>query len=252
MDLHLKGKTFIINGGARGIGRRVAELAVEEGASVALFSRHAELVAQVQAELGGKGPQVIAETLDMNDLDAYAAWLKSAAERLGGCDVFIHTASSSGAGATGDWDASYRLDVLGAVRGCETLEPYLERSGAGSVIMLSSTAAIETFIRPQAFNAMKAALITYASQLSQAWGPKKIRVNTVTPGPAEFPGGNWDKIKAGMRGFYDAQVAAMPLGRLGAPDDIAPAILFLASPLASYITGANLVIDGGYTKRVQF
>lgn len=252
MDLELKGKKFIINGAARGIGRRVAQLAVEEGASVALFSRHADLAAQTLADIGGKGPQVIAETLDMNDLDAYAAWLKSAAERLGGCDVFVHTASSSGAGATGDWEASFRLDVLGAVRGCETLEPFLASSGQGSVIVLSSTAAVETFIRPQAFNAMKAALITYASQLSQAWGPRQIRVNTVTPGPAEFPGGNWDKIKQGMRGFYDAQVATIPLGRLGTPDDIAPAVLFLASPLARYITGTNIVIDGGYTKRVQF
>ena len=252
MDLGLAGKRIIVNGAARGIGRRIVELAVAEGAHVAFFSRHPDLVKEVTAGIGGKGPTVIGETLDMNDLDAYTAWLKSAAERLGGCDVFVHTASASGAGATTDWDASFKLDVLGAVRACETLEPFLEASGAGSVIMLSSTAAVETFIRPQAFNAMKAALITYASQLSQAWGPKKIRVNTVTPGPVEFAGGNWDKIKANMRPFYDGQVATIPLGRLGQPDDVAPMVLFLASPRAGYVTGTNVVIDGGYTKRVQF
>jgi 3-oxoacyl-[acyl-carrier protein] reductase len=252
MDLGLSGKKIIVNGGARGIGRRIVEMAVAEGANVAFFSRHEALVSEVLKALGGKGPKVIGETLDMSDAEAYVAWLKGAAERLEGCDVFVHTASSSGAGATGDWELGFTLDVMGAVRGCETLEPYLEASGSGSVVMMSSTAAVETFIRPQAFNAMKAALVTYASQLSQAWGPKKIRVNTVTPGPVEFAGGNWEKIKAAMRPFYDAQQGTIPLGRLGSPDDVAPAVLFLASPLAGYITGANLVIDGGYTKRVQF
>jgi 3-oxoacyl-[acyl-carrier protein] reductase len=252
MEFGLSGKKIIVNGAARGIGRRIVELAAKEGAHLAFFSRHEGLVKEVAAGLESGGRMVIAEALDMNDTEAYVAWLKSASERLGGCDVFIHTASSSGAGATGDWEASFQLDVMGAVRACETLEPSLEASGEGAVVMMSSTAAVETFIRPQAFNAMKAAVITYASQLSQAWGPKKIRVNVVTPGPVEFPEGNWDKIKAGMRPFYDAQVAAVPLGRLGTPDDVAPAVLFLASPLAAYITGTNLVIDGGFTKRVQF
>lgn len=252
MDLGLAGKKILVNGAARGIGRRIVELAAKEGADVAFFSRHEELVKEVAVGVGANGRKVIAETLDMNDADAYVGWLKSAADRLGGCDIFIHTASSSGAGATGDWEMSFRLDVMGAVRACETLEPLLEASGQGAVVMMSSTAAVETFIRPQAFNAMKAALITYASQLSQLWGPKKIRVNTVTPGPVEFPGGNWDRIKSGMRPFYDAQVNATPLGRLGTPDDVAPTVLFLASPLAGFITGANVVIDGGYTKRVQF
>jgi NAD(P)-dependent dehydrogenase (short-subunit alcohol dehydrogenase family) len=252
MDLGLAGKKIIVNGAARGIGRRIVELAAEEGADLAFFSRSAEMVKGVADAIARSGQMVIGEALDMNDSDAYVAWLKSAAERLGGCDIFIHTASSSGAGATGDWDASFKLDVMGAVRACETLEPFLEASGDGSVVMMSSTAAVETFIRPQAFNAMKAAVITYASQLSQSWGAKNIRVNVVTPGPVEFEGGNWDKIKTAMRPFYDAQVATVPLGRLGTPDDVAPAVLFLASPLARYITGTNVIVDGGYTKRVQF
>jgi NAD(P)-dependent dehydrogenase (short-subunit alcohol dehydrogenase family) len=251
MDFGLAGKSIIVNGGARGIGRRIVELAANEGANVAFFSRHRELVSEVVSGIKS-GSKVIGESLDMNDSDAYVAWLKKAADQLGGCDAFVHTASSSGAGGTGDWEMSLRLDVLGAVRGCEVLEPLLAASGQGSVVMLSSTAAVETFIRPQAFNAMKAALITYASQLSQAWGPKHIRVNTVTPGPVEFPGGNWDKIKASKRPFYDSHASAIPLGRLGTPDDVAPAVLFLVSPLSGYITGTNIVVDGGYTKRVQF
>jgi len=251
MDLGLAGKNIIVNGAARGIGRKVVEMASKEGANVAFFSRHEDLMNEVKEGCAKNGGKVFATTLDMNDADAYVDWLKKASDNLGGCDGFVHTASSSGAGGTADWEMGLRLDILGAVRACETLEPLLEKA-KGSVVMMSSTAAVETFIRPNAFNALKAALITYASQLSQAWGPKQIRVNTVTPGPVEFDNGNWAKIKAGMRPFYDSTVSAIPMGRLGSPDDVAPAVLFLLSPVSSYITGTNIVVDGGYTKRVQF
>ena len=117
---------------------------------------------------------------------------------------------------------------------------------------MSSTAAVETFFSPQAFNALKAALITYGSQLSQSLAPKGIRVNTVSPGPIEYPTGNWAAIKANMADFYNATVAQMPMGRLGAPDEVAKAVVFLASSASSYTTGTNLIVDGGYTKRVQF
>ncbi|MFN5778170.1 MAG: SDR family NAD(P)-dependent oxidoreductase, partial [Novosphingobium sp.] len=90
----------------------------------------------------------------------YKAWLTKAAEALGGCDIFIHTASSSGTGGTGDWQQGLDMDIMGAVNGVEVLTPYLEKSGTGSIVFLSSTAALETFVAPQAFNALKAALIT--------------------------------------------------------------------------------------------
>ncbi len=117
---------------------------------------------------------------------------------------------------------------------------------------MSTTAAVETFIMPQAFNALKAALITYAKQLSQALAPAGIRVNTVSPGPIEYPTGNWEMIKGAVPDLYNGTLAAMPMGRFGHPDEVARAILFLASPASSYTTGVNLVVDGGYTKRVQF
>ena len=95
-------------------------------------------------------------------------------------------------------------------------------------------------------------MLTYSSQLSQALAPQGIRVNCVSPGPIEFPGGNWANIKEGNRDFYDATVAQMPLGRFGTPQDVAKSVVFLASPASPYTTGTNLVVDGGYTKRVQF
>ncbi|MCY1431008.1 Dihydroanticapsin 7-dehydrogenase [compost metagenome] len=252
MDLGLRGKKVIINGGSRGIGRAALELFADEGCDVAFFSRDAARVADTVKVLEAKGVRAFGDAFDMNDGAAYEAWLKSAVERLGGCDVFIHNASSSGAQGTMDWDMSFRLDMMGAVTGCQTLEEALTASGSGSVILMSSTAAVETFIYPQAFNAIKAAIITYGKQLSQLWAAKNIRVNMISPGPVEYPGGNWSMIKDAMPELYEKTLSEMPLGRFGKVEDVARSMLFLSSPMASYITGANLVIDGGYTKRVQF
>jgi len=252
MDLGLKGKKVILTGGSRGIGRAALEIFSAEGCDVAFFSRNQQQVNETVASLSKHGGKVFGSTFDMNNAGGYNAWLTGAADRLGGCDIFVPGASSSGSQATGDWQKSFEFDLLGTVHGCEALEPYLEKSGSGSVIIMSSTAAVETFIVPQAFNAIKASLLTYSKQLSQAWGPKKIRVNAVTPGPVSFPTGNWEAIKTAMPDFYNATATQFALGRFGAPDDVARGIVFLASPASSYTTGTNLVIDGGYTKRVQF
>lgn len=252
MDLGLKGKKVIVTGGSRGLGRAALEIFAAEGADVAFFSRNPEQVAETKASLERHGGKVLAEPFEMGDVEAYKAWLTKAAESLGGVDIFIHNVSSSGAGAGKDWNITFNLDIMGAVAGCEALEPYLEASGAGSVIFMSSTAAVETFIAPRAFNALKAALMTYSKQLSQAWGQKGIRVNVITPGPITFSGGNWDKIKEAAPDTYDATAKQTVFGRLGEADEVAKAMVFLASPASSFTTGANFVIDGGYTKRVQF
>jgi 3-oxoacyl-[acyl-carrier protein] reductase len=252
VDLGLKGKKVILTGGSRGIGRAALEIFAEEGADVAFFSRNPDQVAQAAESLSRHGGKVIGESFNIDDIDAYPGWLTSAADRLGGCDIFVPGASASGAGATGDWQTCFNSDILGTVRGCETLEPYLEKSGSGSVVMMSSTAGVETFLVPQAFNSIKAALLTYSKQLGQAWGPKGIRVNAVSPGPIAFPGGNWEAIKGAAPDLYNATEATFALGRWGGPEEVARTIVFLASPASSYTTGTNVVIDGGYTKRVQF
>ncbi len=253
MDLGLKGKKVILTGGSRGIGRAALEIFAAEGCDVAFFSRNAGQVRETAAALGKFGGRVYGSTFDLNDLAAgYAAWLTRAAEQLGGCDIFVPGASASGSQATSDWQKCFEFDVLGTVKGCEALEPFLEKSGSGSVIVMSSTAAAETFIVPQAYNALKASLITYAKQLSQAWGPKHIRVNTVMPGPISFPSGNWEAIKNAMPELYNATAGQFALGRFGLPEDVARTIVFLASPASSYTTGTTVVVDGGYSKRVQF
>jgi 3-oxoacyl-[acyl-carrier protein] reductase len=252
MDLGLKGKKVIIGGAARGLSKEAVKLFAAEGCDVGMFSRNAEGLAELVSGFSGKGGKYATRDFVLDDRDEYKAMLTGLADELGGCDIFVHSISSSGSQGAQDWEESFRIDMLGAVDAVEALEPYLEKSGTGSIVMMSSTAAIETFLIPQAFNAIKAALITYASQLSQALAPKGIRVNTVSPGPITYPGGNWEGAKAVMPELYDSIEAQIPMGRFGAPDDVAPGILFLASPAAKYITGTNLVIDGGYTKRVQF
>jgi 3-oxoacyl-[acyl-carrier protein] reductase len=252
MDLGLKGKKVIIGGGSRGLGRAIVELFAKEGADVATFSRSQEQIDAAGKHFRQYGTRIEAQALDVNDTEAYTAWLNSAAHALGGVDIFIHNVSASGSQATMDWQQCFNVDVAAGVTGCETLEGMLEKSDAASVILMSSTAAMETFLYPQAFNAMKAALLTYGGQLSQLWGPKGIRVNCVSPGPIKFPGGNWEYIEGNMQDLYNSTLAAMPLGRFGTAEEVAKATVFLASPAASYLTGVNLVVDGGFTKRVQF
>ena len=254
MDLGLKGKKVIMNGGSHGLGLASLKTYAAEGCDIAFFSSNAERVAAAEAAIDAAGPgKVFGTELDMTgNPDGYVAWLEKAVQDLGGCDIFIHTASASGQGSTGDWDRCLDLDIKGATMAVDTLTPALAASGCGSIVFMSSTAAVETFVAPQAFNAIKAALITYASQLSQALAPQGIRVNCVSPGPIEYPTGNWEAIKANMEEFYNGVVAQMPMGRLGEPQEVANSVVFLSSPASPYTTGVNLIIDGGYTKRVQF
>jgi len=254
MDLGLAGKKVIMNGGAHGLGLATLKTFVAEGADVAFFSRDPARIETAVAAIGACGAgKVHATPLDMTDnAQGYRDWLADAVDALGGCDIFIHMASSSGQGATSDWQRSFDMDVMGAVHAVEVLTPALVQSGAGSIVLMSSTAAVETFIVPQAFNALKAALITYGSQLGQALAAQGIRVNTVSPGAIYYPGGNWEAIKSAVPQLYDATLAQMPMGRFGEPDEVARAIVFVASPACPYMTGVNLVVDGGFTKRVQF
>ena len=254
MDLGLAGKKVIMNGGAHGLGLASLKHFAAEGADVAFFSRKEEKIQAAKAAISAAGPgKVHGEVFDMaSGGDAYKSWLAKAAEELGGCDIFVHMASSSGTGGTGDWQQSLDMDIMGAVLAVEQLTPALVASGSGSIVFMSSTAALETFVAPQAFNAMKAALITYGSQLSQALAGQNIRVNCVSPGAIYYEDGNWNTIKQHVPALYDSILAKMPMGRYGEPDEVAKAVVFVASPACPYMTGTNVVVDGGFTQRVQF
>lgn len=253
MDLGLRGKKAIVTGATKGIGRAIVELLASEGADIALCARTADEVESTVQALRQRGVNVVGEAVNVRDGEAYKAWLERSAQALGGCDIFIPNVSAGGGfDSEKNWVRNFEIDVLHTVRGCETLMPHLEKSGSGSIVIISSTNALETFGVPQAFNAMKAALITYAKQLSQHVGKLGVRVNSISPGPIYFEGGAWELIKGTMAKLFEYALRQIPTGRMGTPEEVARIVAFVASPAGSLLTGSNIVADNGFTKRVQF
>jgi len=252
MDLQLKGKRAILAGASKGIGRAVAAVLAAEGCAVELCARDQAGVDQAVAQLSAGGAVVSGESVDMGNDQAYRAWVARAAERLGGCDVFVCFASAGGGPASEErWQAAFEMDLLATWRGIDAALPALEKSGSGAIVVVSTTVAIEPAFGPQPYAALKAAVTNYAGAMAHALAPKGVRVNTVSPGPIFIEGGSWDKIKAARPELYEKTVGQVPLGRLGQASEVASAVAFLASPLSAFTTGTNLVIDGGMTRRVQ-
>jgi NAD(P)-dependent dehydrogenase (short-subunit alcohol dehydrogenase family) len=240
MDLGLKGRKAIVTGASRGIGRSIATELASEGVDLAICGRTAESLEEARKDLESRGVRVFAKGVDVGNGDELKSFIDEAAAELGGVDILV------------SWKANFEVDLMGAVRSVDAATPHLTKSDGGSVIFIGTTAAVETFMGPTSYNAIKAAMITHANGLSQTLGPQGIRVNVVSPGPIFFEGGAWDTIKQHMKPMYESTLKACPNGRLGTPEEVANAVVFLASPRASLLSGVNLVADGGFTKRVNF
>ena len=253
MDLNLRGKKAIVTGATRGIGRAIVEQLAAEGVDIGFCARNEDEVAETVTALKTRGVNVVGGAVNVRDGEAYKAWLEATATQLGGCDIFVASVSAgAGMDSEKNWWKCFEVDVLHTVRGCETLLEHLKKSGQGSVVIITSTNAIEVFGGPMGYNAMKAGLITYSKQLATFVGKHNVRVNSVCPGPVYFEGGAWEMIKGTNPKFYESTVRQVPSGRLGGPEEIARVVAFLASPAASVITGANIVADNGYTRGVRF
>ena len=257
MDLQLKGKKAIVTGATRGIGLRTARLLADEGVDVAICSRNAAAVEQTVAELKGQGVNAIGDAVDVMDGENYRKWIDSAAQRLGGLDIFVSNVSGmpTTAGEQG-WRNCFEGDIMGAVRGCETALPYLKKSGQGAIVLIASISGVMAKVLPApgiyAYGSSKAALIAYGAQLSKDVAKFGIRVNSVSPGPIYFEGGPWDHIKQAMPEAYEDALEKCVIGRLGTPEEIAAAAVFLASPVSGFTTSQNLHVDGGYMQHIPF
>lgn len=253
MELGLRGLNAILIGANGGIGRKVAHTLAGEGCNVAICGRSQDKVDKVVRELGESGVRTFAESLDVTDADAVPAFVEKAANALGGCDIFVSfTSANLGEDTDAGWEAVLNADILPMRRGIAAAKPYLQDSENGSIICMSSTGAVEEFMGVQPYNALKAAVMVYASGLAQSLASEGIRVNCITPGPVMTEDGPWAGIKDSMPDFYQGILAQIPLGRMTDGEELARAISFVASPACKAMTGANLVVDGGFTKRVQF
>lgn len=255
MDLGLKGRRALVTGGTRGIGRAIADLLVAEGCDVAICARNAEQVEEARAAFEAAGVKAFGEGLDVADHEAFAAFVGRSAAALGGLDIFV--ANISGAMGGGNdpesWRKAVEVDILSTVRGCEAAVPHLEASGAGAIVVIDTVSSVELGLGGRGpYPAVKAALIPYVKGLARDLAPKGVRANLVSPGSIYFKGGVWEMIEKGMPDLYKSTLARNPMGRMGRPEEIANAAVFLASERASFVSGANLICDGALTLRVQY
>ena len=253
MDLHMTGRKALVTGASQGIGRAIAEEFAREGCHLALCARGSEPLEAVAKELRALGHTVYTQAVDVSDENALTGFVETAAQELSGLDIIISNVSAGSLKGPDRWKLSFQVDLLPFVRLVESAIPYLEQSDAAAVVVVGTTSAFDT-LPPIAdsYAVLKAAVLRHASGLGHALAPKGIRVNAVSPGPIEFPGGFWDKRRGTQPEFYESIRARIPVGRLGRADEIARAVTFLASPAASFCTATNLVVDGGFVSRVQF
>ena len=249
MDLDLKGKTAIVAGGSRGIGRAIALGLAAEGCNLALAARDAGKLAETARAAEKLGVRAITSAGDLNQTLACSQVVESALEAFGRVDILVTSIHVSLSGA-GDavWREGMNTLFLIAVRlGGLVAEPMREQGG-GVILHLSSIWGREAGGHP-AYNAAKAALISHVKSSAEALARDNIRVLSLAPGSVSHPGGTWwrrqQEDPEGMSRFVQENI---PMGRFGTAEEIANVAVFLCSPRASWVTGSTVVVDGGQSR----
>ena len=251
MDLGLRGKRALVTGGSKGIGRAIAEGFAAEGADVSICARNAGEVGAAVSALEAKGVKAFGSAIDVSDPAALAGWVAASAQALGGVDALVCNVSALAVGDSAEtWDKSFRVDMMHSVNAVAAAVPHLERSGSGSIVLISSVSGFEVDFAAGSYGAIKAALIHYAKGLSRQLVGKGIRVNCVSPGNTYFDGGIWQSIEKNMPDLFASTLKVNPSGRFGTAAEVANGVVFISSPVASRISATNLVIDGALTVAV--
>ncbi|WP_026549229.1 SDR family oxidoreductase [Arthrobacter sp. Br18] len=252
MDLQLHGRTALVTGGTRGIGRAIVESFAAEGANVAFCARNPDDIADTEAALSGRDVRVAGSVVDMGDGGAVTRWVGSVGEAFGGIDMLVSNVSALAIPDTEEnWEASLRVDLMGTVRLVKAALPFLEKSPMASIVAISSVSGREVDFASGPYGTVKSALVAYLAGLAFQLAEKGVRANTVSPGNTFHEGGVWQSIEAGNPELFSMAMELNPTQRMGTPMEIADTVVFVSSPRSSRTTGANILVDGGLSRGIQ-
>ncbi|MGI2171824.1 SDR family NAD(P)-dependent oxidoreductase [Shewanella sp. MF05960] len=255
MNLNLNGKRAIVTGGSRGIGKAVIDNFVAENMQVATCARGLASLEKSLTEWNKAGTCVTGQSVDVTDEQAYANWFEQSVQQLGGLDILVSNVTTRiESKGIERWKDTFEVDLLQHIRATELALPYLKKGNQPAIVYVASIASVMTANMPSEveYGTMKAALVSYATQLANQLGQFNIRVNLVSPGPIHHEQGFWEMVKQKQPDLYQRACAVSVFNRMGTPTEVANAITFLSSPAASNITAVNLRVDGGAIKTVNY
>jgi 3-oxoacyl-[acyl-carrier protein] reductase len=252
MDLQLNGSRVLVTGGTRGIGRAIVEAFLDEGALVEFCARDVGEIEAAEKELAGRGAGVRGVQLDVADGPALTAWVEAAAARMGGLDAVVANVSAIAVPDTEEnWSLGFETDLMHTVRLSKAALPHLEAGGRGSIVAISSVSGREADFAAGPYATMKTAIVGYIKGLAFQLAERGVRANVVSPGNTYFENGFWHGAERDMPDLYASQLAQNPTGRMGMPEEMARAVVFLSSPVSAFTTGAHLLVDGALSHGVQ-
>ena len=263
MDLKIQGKVALVTGASKGIGFATARLLSQEGCKVGISARSKDKLEEAAEKISQEtGNEVLPLVGDMSvaaDVDRVVSEL---IEHFGTIDIAVPCAGSAPGGLVEElteeeWMGALNLKFMGYVRTCRAILPHMKANGGGTITMVIGNDGLKPPFYEIAPGACNAADINFASCLAEQYGPHGIRVNTVNPGPVDTGRWAWIEDTLGKAKGVTPEMtrklvmASLPLGRICQPEEIATVVAFLSSPMASYVTGAHVPVDGAQRKALM-